>query len=312
MKVAFASSLVLALPSALALSKVTPFRQLNDQAAADGADDYEFLQSYEQVYVSCNADTQVANADGTTEYGAVVYRLCPSGTACSEKGGVCKSGYGDYVVGMQTYMERFMQQFKRSQEQNGDNANGNDGQFNMEEFGECGQLNVEAADADDANQVTYFVGPMCDNGDIRLALFASYDGDANACIPANESKDVSFYDLTGVELPWSTSLMEDDKCKAYYCYGYNDNNEAEYNEFCTALYENAYMKCEANMATYSPNGQVVTNCEEISAMLPSSRKKGGAGWFIFALLVAAVAGFGVWYFLQQKKKSAVSQEGLMM
>ena len=155
----------------------------------------------------------------------------------------------------------------------------------------------------------YFVGPACtEEGDVRIALYTD-----QYCRPDYESFDVTFEDLTGFELPYSDGgLMDDDECKAYYCFGQNDNGEYELNEFCMDIYENTPVKCEEKMETFSYYGQDVSGCEYISALMPEE-KSSGAWWFLFALLIAAIAGFGIWYFLNQKKKqSSVNSDGLMM
>jgi len=308
---------LLALPAVFGLKKThktRAIRKLNDQQQYD-VDEYEFLQNYEQIYVTCDAEMSVMNQEGEYEYGAVVTRFCPTGATCDTDGTKkCEGGYGDYVVGIETYMQQFLEQFERGQEdnQNNNQNNGDDGfEFNFGEFGECRQFEVEQNENDgnqdgyDQAQAQYYIGPKCDGGNIRIALFTDEDCTA-------ESYDVSFEDLTGVALPWSTSIIEDDDCKPYYCYGANENGEYEYNEFCTTMYEQANLKCETDMETFSPYGKSEGGCETIAAMLPVSSSGGNAGVFIIILIVAAVVGFGIWYFLQQKKKTAASQEGLMM
>jgi len=314
MKIATA---LLALPAVFGLKKSPAIRKLNDAQDEYDAevDEYEFLQNYEQVYMTCDSSMKVVNQEGEYEYGAVVTRFCPNGVTCDKDGKKkCEGGYGDYVVGIQTYMEQFMEQFERRQEQQNqyNQNNGEDEEefdFNFAEFGECKEFNVENQNNQDGydeeqEEVAYFIGPKCSEGDISIALFTDED-----C--KYESVDVTFKDLTGVDLPWSNSIIEDEDCTPYYCYGANENGEYEYNDFCTQVYEQANLKCEENMESYSPYGQTVSGCETIAAMLPSS-SGGAAGVFFIILLVAAVVGFGIWYFLQQKKKSAVSQEGLMM
>mmetsp|Transcript_4065 Transcript_4065/g.5342 ORF Transcript_4065/g.5342 Transcript_4065/m.5342 type:complete len:316 (+) Transcript_4065:81-1028(+) len=309
---------LLALPSAFGLKKISAaavrkiaaVRKLNDYEAEQ--DDYEFLQNYEQIYMTCDASMQVTDADGNIEYGAVVSRFCPNGASCDNNGNKkCDDGYGDYVVGIETYMAEFLEQFERNNQD--EEADGEEDEnafdFNFAEFGECNQFELEDdgdndGDDEDGDQAQYFIGPHCSDGDIKIALFTDED-----C--QYESLDVTFQDLTGVALPWSTSILEDDDCKPYYCYGMNENGEYEYNDFCTQVVEQATQKCETRMDTFSPYGKTESGCESITALLPTS-SGGGAGAFIIVILVASVVGFAVFYFMQQKKKSAVNQEGLMM
>jgi hypothetical protein len=308
MKVIVASSLFSMATATSIMTAVrqpqTPWRRLDQNQEAD----YSFLQNYEQVFLKCLKGEKSQNKeDGSWEYSSVAYRLCPVGNSCDAKGKPCSEGYGDYIVGIETYTRAFFDQFEREngEQQNADDAN----DFDFMEMGECRELDFQADDG-----VQYYVGPGCtDAGDVKLTLYT--DG---YCRPAYEVTETSFEELTGFELPYSNGIhsMEDGACKAYYCNSQNENGEYEVNEFCQEAYENAGSKCEERMEyTSSYTGADVSGCEYISALLPKSASGGGGGmWFLFALLIAAVAGFGIWFFLSHKKKqnTAVNSDGLMM
>jgi len=295
------------LASLFAASVSAASRQL-DQNANNQAQEYDetsFLLGYEQVFLKCIPGMEVQNQQGEVEYNAVVYRMCPSGQACSSKGKVCSEGYGDYVVGLQQYVKQFFDQFDDDQNNNGQQDDGE--AYDFGEYGECREINVEN-NQDDGEQVQYFMGPACtDSGDVRMALFTD-----QYCRPAYES-DVKLEDLIGIEMPYSSGgLMDDEECKAYYCAVTNDNGEQELNRFCEELYANSAFKCEEKMEYVSAvNGMNTAGCEIVSELMPASKGGKGGKIFLIIVLIAAVAGAAAFFVMQHKKKSGAS-EGLMM
>lgn len=285
--------------------------QNNYNQQAEEYDETSFLKNYEQVFLKCVPNQKVMSEDGTYDYNAVVYRMCPTGEACSSKGKVCDSGYGDYVVGLQTYVQQFFDQFDDEQD-NYNNQNQNNG-YDFGEYGQCRELNIEANDdgnnQNNGQEVQYFMGPACtEDGDVRMALFTD-----QYCRPDYEA-EVSLEDLIGVEMPYQNGgLMDDDECKAYYCWAANDNGEYELNRFCEELYANSAYKCEEKMEYVSAvNGMNTNGCETVSQLMPQSTGGGGAKIFLIILLVAAVVGVAVYFVMQQKKKQSGASEGLMM
>ena len=283
-------------------------RRVEENAYNDAQeyDETSFLKNYEQVFMKCVPNVQVANENGGYDYNAVVYRMCPSGNACN-KGKACDSGYGDYVVGLQQYVRQFFDQFDDDQNNNGQQDDGE--AYDFGEFGECREINVEA-NGDDGNQVQYFMGPACtEDGDVRMALFVD-----EYCRPEYEA-DVKLEDLIGIEMPYENGGLMDggDECKAYYCYAANENNEYELNRFCEELYMNSAYKCEQEMEFVSAvNGMNNNGCEVVSEMMPASKGGNGGKIFLIILLVAAVVGVAVYFVMQQRKKKQGTSEGLMM
>jgi hypothetical protein len=277
-----------------------------EQNGYDEAQEYDetsFLKNYEQVFLKCVPNTKIMSEDGSYDYNAVAYRMCPTGDACTN-GKVCSSGGGDYVVGLQTYVQAFFEQFDAENENDGENG---DDAFDFGEFGECRELNIEANDDGNANQVQYYIGPACtEDGDIKMALFTD-----QYCRPDYES-EVSMQDLIGIALPYENGgLMDDDECKAYYCWAQNENYEYELNDFCEQLYTNSAYMCEEDMEFVSAvNGQNSAGCEIIKEMIPAAKGSGGAV-FLVVILIVAVAGVAG-YFVMQKKKTSGTSEGLMM
>jgi len=108
---------------------------------------------YSLVLLSCVAGETVMNYNdggGGGEYdtSAVVFRLCPSKSCRASsygEGNGCSSGYGDYVIGLNTFMEfymRYVEEQQQQQEQQNNNNNNNrngyyyNGQYNGQNNGQ--------------------------------------------------------------------------------------------------------------------------------------------------------------------------------
>lgn len=294
----------LSLAALLAVTVTAAPRRLDQNQEAEEYDETSFLKNYEQVFLKCIPNMKVMDEDGNYDYNAVVYRMCPSGSAC-DNGKVCSSGHGDYVVGLQEYVRGFFDQFEDEQDDNQQNQE--EEAYDFGDFGECREINVEANDDGNGNQVQYFMGPACtSDGDVRMALYTD-----EYCRPEYEA-DVKLEDLIGIEMPYENGgLMDDDECNAYYCNAMNDNGEYELNRFCEELYMNSAYKCESSMEYVSAvNGMNTNGCEAIAEMMPVTKSKNGGKIFLIILLVAAVVGVAVYFVMNQKKKG--TSEGLMM
>ena len=73
--------------------------------------EFDYLGQYTLKMIHCASGETVYNQeDGMYDSNAVVVRLCPSENGCSDdatKG--CKEGYGDFVVGLNSYVQAFME-----------------------------------------------------------------------------------------------------------------------------------------------------------------------------------------------------------
>jgi hypothetical protein len=274
------------------------------------------------------------NEDGQYNFNQdmAVFRLCPSDSGCdSDKTGGCSDGYGDYVVDLNSYVQAYF-------EDQGENMQGDDA-FRPEEYSECSAYEVgveeeeaaeEAAEEEgeggegeaeqgegkeDGNRKKrklkrkleqgsgYYIGPTCtdDGTDVKLELFTDYE-----CSVVSE--DVSFDELSGMSLPYSSGGLVSTSCIS--CYGANDNGEYEVSELCTGLYEVSY-GCESKMETYSANGKDESHCAYIEQLnyVKSSGGTGagtgtGTGLVIFYIILGiAVVGAGGYFFYQKNSES---------
>ena len=271
----------------VASARVMDVARRLDQAAEEN--EYAFLGSYNLKMISCIANEPIVNqATGESEYNAIIFRLCPSTGECSDasnKG--CGAGYGDYIVGMNTFVNEYLEQ-KRDEMQADDN-------FKIEQLAECRQYNADK-DGEYADSV-FYVGPACtaDGTGIRVAMFTDAD-----CSILEES--VTFEDISaGISLPYAEGGLISQSCES--CYSVNDNGEEGLNEMCMGLYEQAG-KCEAKMESTHSSGKVETACEVINALIPKTKKSGAGkviGWLFFAMVVVGLVGFA---FTAMKKKNA--------
>jgi hypothetical protein len=253
--------------------------------------DYSFLMDYSLKMISCAADATVTDDQGALEYGAVLFRLCPTANGCNSdslKG--CGAGHGDFIVGMATFVEAFFEDQR-------DNMQWDDN-FKVQDYMQCREYKAEGQNKNDnGDQEQIYIGPSCIGGsDIGLGVFSD-----EGCITPS---DVSFEDVSGGwTLPYSTGGLVSTECLD--CTQANDDGTFEGRQMCSNLYAGTPYKCESSMATYSYYGQDTAGCEATAAMMPIVKKsgKGGKifGWFVFVMVVAGLVGYVMWW---RKSKSA--------
>jgi hypothetical protein len=266
-------------------------RKLND-AEEEEEEEYAFLQNYKMKMIQCISGEPVRDPEsGEYEMNAIVYRMCPSSGDCGDDGSTgCKEGYGDYVVGLNTYVQAYMEEQAENMQY--------DDNFDIDKYSECGEYEN---DNDDGNGYQYFIGPACteDGTDIKLDLF--YD---EYCTQVPE--DVTFEQVSnGWELPYSSGGLVSTYCTS--CKEANDDGEYETKEMCERLYESSG-KCETNMEYFHYYGKQEGACEYITELMPKSSGGASVGTLIVIAVVAALGGYVFWW---KKKKATGSTEGLM-
>lgn len=233
----------------------------------DADKQYAFLANYTLNLLACKSgETYVSPKNGKYEFDSVIYRLCPSNGECNSDAGNegCDSGYGDFVVGINTFLRQYLQakeeEFhnRRLEDIQDDDKNNTSNAF-IAGFSECRAY--ETDDDDETNQ--YFIGPACsDDGlDIKLELFT----DKDCYIVADEG---TFEDIfNGAALLFSSGGLVPNYCKS--CVKFNDDGEAEVPLFCRVLYEQSG-KCETQMEYFHDSGRQEGSCEFIYSRLPKS------------------------------------------
>lgn len=300
-----ASASAATVTSKTARKLVRSARRVEDADEEAEEEEFAFLGNYDVKLIGCKRELEspIVNEEGESEYSAVLLRLCPSTGGCdSSSTEGCKSGYGDMLVGISTFVEAYMEDVQKQQEDNGEEEEGDDA-FDMDKFSKCEEYNPDE-NADDANQgawenYAFYVGPTCsDDGlNIKLDLFTD-----QYC---SQTSEITFDQISnGWTLPYSDGGLVSNYCTS--CTEYNDDGEAEIKEVCQNTYESAALKCEEGMEIYSYYGKNTQGCEVIAEMFPSKGGNGGKifGWFVLAAVVAGLGGYVMWW----RKKKAVTIE----
>jgi len=226
----------------------------------------------------------------------VTFDLCPSNSCSSKSSGTC-SGGGQYVVGMLDFADAYTESKLNQQEYNceqiregcycyddvddevceaqcyedagldycGEEENDDDRfeEFNLQEYLECREMEVNNNNNNNGNGYQYYIGPKCaDNGNsVTLGVFT----DANCLYEADDGTYENFN--YGRSLPYSSESLIDDGCIS--CLEPNDEDDdagdVEVTEFCDQMYEGSG-KCESSVSgLYYPK---TGGCDYINNVLP--------------------------------------------
>ena len=254
--------------------------------------------------IGCAAEQYKNPENGEYEYHSVVFRLCPSDSCDDQSTTGCASGHGDYVVGINTFVDAWLEG-KRD-----DMENDQDDQWDLNQFSECREYEVdqdadEEQDGEDGEEKAYYVGPTCSNGQIAIGFFSEY---TCTTVPS----DVTFEDISnGWSLPYSNGGLVTNYCES--CSGYNDNGEEEISQMCQELWTSASSKCESGMANYSQvYGKDESGCEYIASSFPvtASKSSSKAGaivlWVFLALLIVGGAFFAYTKWWMKRKQGTAA------
>eukprot|EP00566_Odontella_aurita_P014922 CAMPEP_0113552180 /NCGR_PEP_ID=MMETSP0015_2-20120614/14926_1 /TAXON_ID=2838 /ORGANISM="Odontella" /LENGTH=340 /DNA_ID=CAMNT_0000453133 /DNA_START=112 /DNA_END=1134 /DNA_ORIENTATION=+ /assembly_acc=CAM_ASM_000160 len=291
-------------------------RKLEEEEADEEAEEeeYAWMQNYQVKFVGCTNDMFQNQENGEYESGSVVYRLCAASDECDVESRMgCSEAYGDYVVGINTYtqaigerMEEAANNGRRLSKKVKVNGKGmsmrrlEEEEFNLQEFAECGRIEVEDdedendadEDAEEEEEVEYFVGPACaeDGSDVVLSMYSDED-----CLYSSE---VTFYELAGMELPYSSGGIASSYCDS--CVEQDDDGNVGTSEFCMGLKE----------ASGGCDEYDQSQCDLVeqlqSAIKAESKSGGGMAIFLWILFALALVGGGWWFFKVYKAKKAAS------
>jgi hypothetical protein len=246
--------------------------------------EFDFLLNYNLKVVACQAENRYVcgscNETGIAQSN-VIYRLCPTSGECSDDvGKSCTAGYGDYLMGINTFVQEYLQQKHEEIVQNDDS-------FQLDQLGECRQYK---ADPDGAYaDREFYVGPACtaDGTGVRVALFSDKD-----CY--TEEETATFEEISaGMSLPYSKGGLVAQHCES--CYSANDNSDAGLNDLCRNVYEASEIKCETKMEIFHLSGRDESNCELIDSNLLKEQEMRNwvqvFGWLLFTMVVCGLVGF---------------------
>lgn len=278
-------------------------RQLDN---GNGGENFSWVSNFSIKFQGCHHISQWNDdADGEEDVRIatkrlVRFRLCPTNSCTLESASGCSSGYGDYVIDMNIYLEAFLDSVDEynqakceyleatsgcDNDNNGGNedyclydyysANGmaeicmdenpyqnnyngqNDdynNNFDLADYTECAQANMQNNGRRLDNGVEYYMGPYCaeQGGSIYLGLFTD---DACTTFADDYGGKEAYYSLTGRELPYGETNMITMDCyscteaEAQYNYNNNGNDQQDgddVSEMCEMIYSQAG-KCESNL-----------------------------------------------------------------
>jgi len=105
-------------------------RLLDGEDGGDGGDDddgYTWMQDYSIKFLGCHHVAHWnSNADEAEDVKMMIerhvrYRLCPSSSCSSSTGLGCSSGYGDYIVDMDTFLQSYLKNKEEIEEEQCEN-----------------------------------------------------------------------------------------------------------------------------------------------------------------------------------------------
>jgi len=285
-------------------------RRLDEDEEAD----MSWLTGYSLKFSGCHHVSQWNNDAADGEDVRIMtkrlarFRLCPTDSCSADEASGCTSGYGDYILDMNTYVQAYVEYKREALEQaceeikencecedNGDDqfdeeaceyqcyvdaglesCYREEGAFEPEAYTECAQYEPPEADDDggrrleeDEEEVQYFIGPYCGNQGGDVYLGMFTD---DTCTEFADELDGSylFKQLSGESLPYSSKSFVGSDCVS--CLqvpdGDDDGAEDEILEACEAMYM-ASGKCESNLSVDSPNENACAFMSGIKIVLES-------------------------------------------
>jgi hypothetical protein len=238
----------------------------------------------------------------------VRFRLCPT-NYCSTSGNQgCSSGYGDYIIDMETFLTAYFEAdaAKQSYAYDGASSYATD----MSAFMACGKSGYSNSDGN-----YFYIGPYCasQGGAIYLGMFT--DDSCSAFADNNGGRNV-YSTLAGAALPYGNKNIVQMDCigcteaSANSKYYGNDNDDADsVLDYCETLYNKAG-KCETNLAygtTYITNTNACNFIEGVkvvrqdgTVVTAEAKANKTAGAFIGIFSIGFVALSAYVYFLKTK------------
>uniref|UniRef100_A0A7S1G246 LNR domain-containing protein n=1 Tax=Corethron hystrix TaxID=216773 RepID=A0A7S1G246_9STRA len=305
----------------------------------DDGIDYTYVADYSIKFQGCHHVSQWNNdADGDDNVliqtkRLVRFRLCPTGSCTNDKTSGCSSGYGDYIVDMDTFLTAYLEDKQQTEEYNCqyaqentcqcDNDDGDDclnncyaskgldycieeddnaAQVSVYDYAQCAQAEMENRRRLDED-AAYYIGAYCANqgGEIRLGLFLD-----DTC---SEESSTSYATLTGSDLPYSDKSIVSDSCISCTETGQNVDDAADQDqvkELCENLYTYSG-KCESYMELDQINEAACSYIEGIKIIrddgvirTSSTRKSKGAAVAIGLFATTAILLGAYVYYLRTK------------
>lgn len=247
------------LPTSLKADSKMGMKLLSEARRLENADDevdMTWVVDYSLKFQGCHHVTQWnADADGDEDVRIatkrlVRFRLCPSDVCDSETSGGCSSGYGDYIIDMNTFLESYLADLEELHEWtceyyemkvcDCDDDDGKDDGFEEEEcLNECYanygmDYCIDEENDDDAvefeldeyiecaefkadrrrrlnQEVEYFIGPYCSDQGGKIYL-GMFTDDTCSQFADDYAGVVTYKDFVGQSLPYSSESIVGMEC----------------------------------------------------------------------------------------------------
>jgi hypothetical protein len=259
------------------------------------ADNFNWVANYDIKFQGCHAVpswNEEANGEEDVRVSTkrlVRFRLCPSGSCDSSKAAGCSSGYGDYVIDMNTFVMAWAEAKEQYYEWECQNAEQKSGceysddrdtcmynyyssnnmyqcmeqeeneQFQLNDYLECGQYQNNNGNNNNNNGMAYYLGPYCgmQGGSIFMGLFTD-----DTCTEFADDNGglTTFASMYGSSMPYASESIigyECMQCKELQDANQNaDGDNADQDnvrEICETVYQQSG-KCESRVSgPYYPN-----------------------------------------------------------
>jgi len=242
-----------------------------------------FLKDYSITLLSCIQGQQVTNYEnGETESSTVIFRLCPS-DSCNSTVSMfgCDDGYGDYIVGIDTFLEAYRESQEEDSQDNDDQYvnslityNQWGQEFDASEYMECSEYKQEEGDEQDQNgnqyqgsyyqDTQFFIGPGCSENGTAIALHTYYDEDCSYPFEGNFSMISPGWE----SLPFSDGGLVSMDCVS--CSSVDDDNKVEVSEMCSQEFQSSVGRCEQTMDSGNYYHKTSTSgCDNVDSLLTS-------------------------------------------
>lgn len=256
----------------------------NQQQQQNQGEDTTWVSGYSLVFQGCHQITQWnTQADGDQDVRIETkrlakFRLCPSNSCNSSSGSGCRSGYGEYIVDMDVFLQTYIENKREAEEAAGYYRAQNQYNIDVDDYLYCSRFegiqnnrNLANNNNNNNNGNEYYIGPYCSDtgGKIVLGMFTD-----DTCTQfADDYGGVYTYKtMTGVELPHSSTSIVDTTCMS--CMDNNNNNGGggyQPKDECLDLYSSAG-KCEQNLSSYSGNSNTNNNaCNYLKGIKTTTR-----------------------------------------
>lgn len=303
-------------------------RRLDDEDV-----DYTWMSNYSIKFDKCYSWEAYGRDERENRETFITFKVCPSDNCSSG----CRYG-GEYIVEMRDYVQTYLEFKEGLQEYNCEQVEENcecdddavdddaclsncyaaaglnyceneDDEFNVENYLECAQLDIEN---DDDGDVGYYATAYCSEDGTALYLGVFKDEECSTMYSNNV-----YYEQTGYNLPYSSKSIISRNCiscyNPYYVAGDDDagdNENEEVSDMCAALYEEAG-KCESNMQI---DYQTTDACNYIKSIVPSLsklfnsngkakvRNSDGVAWFFGLTTLGLIVALA--YVIQTSKKQS--------